>query len=141
MSENNVSRKNYYDPFYDLFKFPFDGDFKRNAFMKTDIEELDDKYRFNIEVPSVKKEDIKVSLTDGYLNVEVEKKNSSNNESENRKIIHKERFFGSYKRSYYVGDEVKEENISAKLEEGVLTLDVKKPSPKEEQSTKYIEIK
>ena len=128
-----------YDLFDDLFDFPY-SERRYTDLMKTDIEEYDDSYHINVEVPSVKKEDVKISLEDGYLTISIEKKNNNDLKDKTGKVIHKERYFGSIKRSYNVGD-VKEEDISAKLENGLLTVVIKKPEPvKEEEKRKYIDI-
>lgn len=140
---SNIIRRNY-DPFFgDLFDFPFfTGSTSSRELMKTDIEELENAYELRIEVPSVKKEDIKVSLENGYLTVLAEKKNNEVNKDNHGKVIHKERYFGEFKRSYYVGDEFKFEDVSATLQDGVLTLNLKKPIPEEkkENERKYIQI-
>ena len=60
---SNIIRRNSYDPFFDLFDFPFESQHK-NEVMKTDIEENENAYKLSIEVPSVKKEDVKISLED-----------------------------------------------------------------------------
>ncbi len=128
-----------YDLFDDLFDFPY-SERRYSDLMKTDIEEYDDSYHINVEVPSVKKEDVKISLEVGYLTISIEKKNNNDLKDKTGKVIHKERYFGSIKRSYNVGD-VKEEDISAKLENGLLTVVIKKPEPvKEEEKRKYIDI-
>lgn len=137
---NNIIRKNY-DPFLDLlFEAPFYKENSHGELMKTDIEELNDSFRLTIEVPSVKKEDIRISFNEGYLDVEVEKKNMEVEKDNKGKILHKERFFGTLKRSYYLGDEIDENEICAKLENGELVVVVKKLLEKEEKKIKYINI-
>ena len=125
---NNVVRYNKQNPF-DLFD-PFFNDFfgldrnaKYNEVMKTDIIDHDGSYEMKVDMPEIKKDDIKMSLNDGYLTIEakVEK-----NTDENDKYIRKERYYGEYSRSYFVGDGVTEDDIDAKLENGVLTLNIKK---------------
>ena len=139
---NNVVRYNNQNPF-DLFD-PFFNDFfgldrnaKYNEVMKTDIIDHDGSYEMKVDMPEIKKDDIKMSLNDGYLTIEakVEK-----NTDENDKYIRKERYYGEYSRSYFVGDGVTEDDIDAKLENGVLTLNIKKVE-KEAPEKKYITIK
>ena len=139
---NNVVRYNKQNPF-DLFD-PFFNDFfgldrnaKYNEVMKTDIIDHDGSYEMKIDLPDIKKEDIKMSLDGGYLTIEA-KVNKENNTKD--KYIRKERYYGEYERSYYVGDNVDEADIDAKLENGVLTLNIKKVEPKAPVK-KYIEIK
>jgi len=135
----NYNKQNYFDlfdPFFNDF-FGLDRNVRRNEVMKTDIIDHDDSYEMKIDLPEIKKEDIKMSLDNGYLTIEakVEK-----NTDENDKYIRKERYFGEYERSYYVGDNITENDIDAKLQDGVLTLNIKKTEPKTPEK-KYIEIK
>ncbi len=135
----NYNKQNYFDlfdPFFNDF-FGLERNAKYNEVMKTDIIDHDDSYEMKIELPEIKKDDIKMSLDNGYLTIEakVEK-----NTDENDKYIRKERYYGEYKRSYYVGDAVTEEDIDAKLLDGVLTLNIKKVETKVPEK-KYIEIK
>jgi HSP20 family protein len=123
----DVNKNYYFNPLEELFGIPFEGESHKNNLMRTDIEENDNSVLMSIELPDVKKEDIKVSLNGGYLNIEAVRKNNTNEKDKNGKVIHKERYFGSLSRSYYVGDEVKDEDITAKLDNGVLMLDIKKP--------------
>ena len=139
---NNVVRYNKQNPF-DLFD-PFFNDFfgldrnvKYNEVMKTDIIDHDDSYEMKIDLPDIKKEDVKMSLDNGYLTIEA-KVNKENDSKD--KYIRKERYYGEYERSYYVGDNVNESDIDAKLENGVLTLNIKKVEEKAPEK-KYIAIK
>ena len=125
-----------YDPFFDRF-FLKDNNCSTSHMMKTDIKEKKDSYEFSIELPEVKKEDIRVSLEKGYLKV-VATLNKEENEEDN--YIYRERSFGEYSRSYYVGDTAKLEDVSAKLENGVLTIDVKKRSEKEIEKEHIVQI-
>ena len=135
----NYNKQNYFDlfdPFFNDF-FGLDRNTKYNEVMKTDIIDHDDSYEMKIDLPEVNKEDVKMSLEDGYLTIEAKvEKNTENND----KYIRKERYYGEYKRSYYIGDNVKEEDIDAKLENGVLNLTIKKKELKAPEK-KYIEIK
>ena len=135
----NYNKQNYFDlfdPFFNDF-FGLERNAKYNEVMKTDIIDHDDSYEMKIELPEIKKEDIKMSLNDGYLTIEAKVEKATD---ENDKYIRKERYYGEYQRSYYVGDAITEEDIDAKLEDGVLTLNIKKVKAKEPVK-KYIEIK
>lgn len=105
---------------------------------ETDIKDEGDHYQLAIDLPSIKKEDIKLALDDGYLTVSA----SFNREDKenNGKYLHRERHYGNYSRSFYVGDQVKEEDIKAKLDEGVLRLSIRKTEEKEADSKKFISI-
>ena len=123
---NNVSRYNRFgivDPFFD--DFFAESKQSGSQMMKTDIKDNGDHYEFKIDLPEVKKENIHLSLDDGYLTIEV-KTSKEENVNEKNHYIRRERIQGNFSRSYYVGEDVKEEDIKAKLDAGVLTLNVKK---------------
>ena len=129
-------RTNVFD---DFFNTPF---FTRseNNMMKTDIKEHENSYDLTIDLPGVKKEDIKAELNDGYLTVSAESGTSKDEKDENGKYICRERYTGSYSRSFYVGDAVTEQDISAKFENGTLKLTVPKKEALPEKQNKYIAI-
>lgn len=125
-----------FDPFFD----DFFQDSHVNELMKTDITDEGDHYELQVEVPAVKKENIKLSLEDGYLTISASY--HENNDGEKKgKYIRKERHSGEMARSFYVGKDVDEEDVSASLNNGVLTLDIKKPETKVVDKKKFIEIK
>lgn len=134
---NTITKHNNYgifDPFFDDFFV----DKKKNQIMKTDIIEKENLYELKIEVPEIKKEDIKLSLENGYLTIDATF-NTEKEATEEKKYICHERYYGSYSRSFYVGDNIKEEDIKAKLSDGVLTLDIKKVFQNRDEK-KYISI-
>ena len=94
--------------------------------MKTDVKEGENNYEVNIDLPGFKKDEIKLDLENGYLSVSANKGIEKNEEGKNGRFIRKERYEGSMQRSFYVGDNVKEEDIKAKFEDGVLKLNVPK---------------
>ena len=124
-----------YDPFFDRF-FLRANNCSVSHMMKTDIKENKDNYQLSIELPEVKKEDVKVTLENGYLKVTATLNHEEDDEAD---YIYRERSYGEYSRSYYVGDTVKLEDISGKLENGVLTVNIKKRS--EEEIQKEITVK
>ena len=97
--------------------------------MLTDVKEHDDHYDLEIELPGFKKEDLTVELNDGYLTITAEKRHDQDKEKDG-KLIRQERYAGVMSRSYYVGEDLKTEDIHGKYEGGVLTLSIPK---KEEQ--------
>ena len=97
--------------------------------MRTDIKETDKDYQLSIEMPGFRKDEIKVSLENGYLTVSAEKNETEEEGKENSKYLRKECRV-SCQRSYYVGDKVQEENVKAKYENGMLQLTVPKEEPK-----------
>ena len=129
-------RNNIFD---DLFNAPF---FTRNEanMMKTDIKEHDGGYELTVDLPGVKKEDIKAELNDGYLTISAENNTNKDEKDENGKYICRERYSGSYSRSFYVGDAITEEDIKAKFENGTLKLDIPKKEALREKQNKYIAI-
>ena len=104
--------------------------------MKTDVQELDNAYQLDISLPGFKKEDLTAELKDGYLTVSAQT-SAQNDEKDEKtgKYIRRERYSGSCKRSFYVGEEVTQEDIKAKYENGILTLNVPKKEalPKKEE--------
>ena len=125
-----------YDPFFDLFFEPI----KKNNheyLMSTDILDKKDQYEMRVNVPSINKEDIKLTLKNGYLTIDVEYKEDANEEDN---FISRERTYGNYSRSYYLGEDIKMKDISAKLDNGVLKVFIKKPNEEEVNKERYIEI-
>ena len=130
---------------FDLFDDFFDEDFfpkKEKDFnlMKTDINEMKDKYSLDIDLPGFEKENINLSLKDGYLHIDAETKKVEKNNDE--KMVRRERFYGKCTRSFYVGENIKEEDIHAEFKNGILKIEVpKKEEIKNNETVKRIEIK
>ena len=93
--------------------------------MLTDVKEHDDHYDLEVELPGFKKEDLTVELNDGYLTITAEKSHDQNKEKDG-KLVRQERYAGVMSRSYYVGEDLKTEDIHGKYEGGVLTLSIPK---------------
>ncbi|MBQ6594041.1 MAG: Hsp20/alpha crystallin family protein [Clostridia bacterium] len=98
--------------------------------MKTDVHEHDDRYEVDIDLPGFKKEDITLTLENGYLTVKAEKGLDMDGEGEKGKLVRRERYAGTLQRSFYVGGALTEADISAKLEHGVLSLTIPKREEK-----------
>ena len=131
--------KNEFDLLGEMFADPFFTEHE-SKIMKTDIKEKTDKYLIGIELPGYQKENIKIDIEDGYLTVHAEI-NSDNEEKEEGKFVRRERYVGSCSRSFYVGNEVKSEDIKASFKNGILKIEVpKKEYKKELPEKKYIEI-
>ena len=125
----------YFDPFFDAI-FGKESKAVRHFAMKTDIFESDEAYRLNVEVPGHTKDDIKLNFKDGYLTIEV----AANDQTEEGfTAIRQERMLGEGSRQFYLG-EVDEKAISAKFENGILSVLVPKTKP-EEAKPLNIEIK
>ena len=125
-----------YDPFFDRF-FLRANNCSASNMMKTDIKETKENYLMKIDLPEVKKEDTKITLEGGYLKVTATINQEEDNEED---YIYRERCYGEYSRSYYVGDTVKLSDVSAKLENGVLTVNIKKHSEKEIEKEHTVQI-
>jgi len=131
--------KNEFDLLGEMFADPFFTEHE-SKIMKTDIKAKTDKYLIGIELPGYQKENIKIDVEDGYLTVHAEI-NSDNEEKEEGKFVRRERYVGSCSRSFYVGNEVKSEDIKASFKNGILKIEVpKKEYKKELPEKKYIEI-
>ena len=131
--------KNEFDLLGEMFADPFFTEHE-SKIMKTDIKEKTDKYLIGIELPGYQKENIKIDVEDGYLTVHAEI-NSDNEEKEEGKFVRRERYVGSCSRSFYVGNEVKSEDIKASFKNGILKIEVpKKEYKKELPEKKFIEI-
>lgn len=129
---------------FDLFdNFFKDDDFfikKQSSLMKTDVKEKKDKYEIKVDMPGFEKENINLSLNNGYLEISAKMDKEDNEEEE--KYVRRERFYGECSRSFYVGDEVTEEDINAEFKNGLLKIDIpKKDNQKDQKEIKQIEIK
>ena len=134
-----MPRRNNFDLFDDFFRDDFFSK-KESNLMKTDIKESKDKYIIEMDLPGYEKENINLLLKNGYLSVsaKVEKEENENSEE---KFVRRERFYGECSRSFYVGDNVTEEDINAEFINGILKIDIPKKEERKEEETKYIEIK
>ena len=115
------------DIFDDVFADPFFSE-KENRIMRTDLKEKEGKYYLEIDIPGFDKEDIKIELQDGYLTISAEKDDEK--EDKHAKYLKRERFSGMCSRSYYVGDNIKEEDIKANFKNGILTVEFPKEQEK-----------
>ena len=98
--------------------------------MRTDIKETQNGYSLSVELPGFKKEDVKVSLEDGYLTIEAHTSKNSETKDQGTKYIRKERYEGTMKRSYYVGN-LHLDEINGTFENGMLHIELPKETRKE----------
>ena len=135
-----IPRRNHFDLFDEMFRDPFfEG--TESKVMKTDIKEKKDKYLIDIDLPGYEKEDIKMEISDGYLTVHASVNKEVDDEKDKGKYVRKERYVGECSRSFYVGDNVTEDEIKAKFKNGTLTIEIpKKDDKKELPEKKYIPI-
>lgn len=135
-----MPRRNDFDLWDDIFNGPFFSSKPVVKNMKTDIIEREDAYQVDIDLPGFDKKDLKISVEDGYLTVTA-KKEESNEEKKDGSYIRRERYSGECSRSFYVGEDVKSEDIKATFKNGILTLEVPKvDQEKKLPEKKYIEI-
>ena len=112
-----------------------------NREMLADVREHEDHFAVEMDLPGFKKEDIKVELSNGYLTITAAKGLEESEENKEGKLLRKERYSGVMSRSFFVGDELTNEDIKARFENGVLTLNIPKKEKKEivQNSTVTIE--
>lgn len=135
-----VPRRNSFDIFDDFFDEGFFPKKERNL-MKTDIREKQDKYIIDIDLPGFEKENISLSLNNGYLDISAKTEKEENSEDEER-FVRQERFYGECSRSFYVGEDITEEDIHAKFNNGILKIEIPKKEKQEKlPESKQIEIK
>ena len=129
---------------FDLFDNFFDDDFfpkKERNLMKTDIKEKKDHYEIIMDLPGYEKENINLELNNGYLEISAKVEKEEDN-SEEEKFVRRERFYGECARSFFVGEDISEEDINAEFKNGTLKVEVPKKEKKSElPETKKIEIK
>ena len=136
--------------FDDFFDFPFYDDRAEKKLyghhaanlMKTDIQEHDDGYTLEMDLPGFRKEEIQIELNNGYMTISAAKGlDEDTKDKKSGKYIRRERYTGSCQRSFYVGEDVTEEDIKAEFKHGILKLFVpkKEAKPAVEQK-KYVSI-
>lgn len=110
------------------------------SIMRTDIRETGDSYVLDVELPGFKKEDVKLQLKDGYLNITASTQSNDEEKDDQGKFLRRERYTGAMERSFYVGEDLTEEDVKARFEKGVLTLILPKEQPKKIEEPKFIAI-
>ena len=139
------------DLFDEMMSFPFDDEAffgKRNPLygknaknmMKTDVRETENGYEVDIDLPGFKKDEITAELKDGYLTVSAAKGLDKDEEDKKGKYIRKERYAGALSRTFYLGEEIREEEIKAKFENGILSVSIPKEEEKKVEGPKHISI-
>ena len=109
--------------------------------MKTDIKELDNGYELEIDLPGFKKDEIKAELNNGYLTVSAAKGLDEDKEDKKTgKYIRRERYAGACQRSFYVGEEITEDDIKGEFKHGILKLHIAKRDAKSVEAKRRIAI-
>ena len=137
-----VVHENLFDDWFDPFFGDMDRELNRetrNTFgkraanmMKTDVKEVENGYEMDVDLPGCKKEDVKMQLEDGYLTIQAVRSHTNNESGQNGRYVRRETFSGTCARSFYVGEDVKKEEIHAKFEDGVLKITLPRPEVKKE---------
>ena len=131
-----VPRRNF-DLFDEMFEDPFFS--KSSKLMKTDIKENENDYTIEVDLPGYSKDDIQITVDDGYLTVSA---NTSKEDADtSSKYVKRERYYGECSRSFYVGNVVETEDVRASFRNGILKLEVpKKEDVKQLPEKKYVQI-
>ena len=145
MLRPSIFGENLFDDFFDDF-FTFGDKEMQNAqkklyghhagnMMKTDVQEHDDHYEVDIDLPGFKKDELSLELKNGYLIISAAKGlDKDEKEKKSGKYIRRERYAGGMQRSFYVGEDIKQEDVHAKYENGVLKLHLPKVEKTEEKT-------
>ena len=127
-----LPKRNYYlNDYFDLFDR---NQYREKEYMKTDIFGSNNKYIIEIDLPGIKKEDIKISYENGYLTIKATKNTLTSNPNT---YVRRERFYGEIRRSFYIGIK-KENDIKATYKEGILLISFPKEDIKENMQKNII---
>ncbi|QDW73469.1 Hsp20/alpha crystallin family protein [Lachnospiraceae bacterium KGMB03038] len=138
-----LANRSFNNLFDDMFNDPFftrSYDRGSSQIMKTDIHEKDNNYVIEMELPGYAKEEIKADLKDGYLTITAHKNETKEEKDARGKCIHKERYTGTCNRSFYVGEDITQEDIKAAFKDGVLRLQLPKEVEKQADQPQLITI-
>ena len=143
----SIFGENLFDDWFDFPSFPEFRNVDRKLYgrhaaheMKTDVREHEDHYEVDVDLPGFKKDEIRLELENGTLTVHAAKDLEKEQKDKAGKIIRQERFSGAMQRSFYVGEALTEEDIGAKFENGVLSLNIPKKDVKKLPEKKVIQI-
>lgn len=103
---------------------------------RVDIAETDEAFVIKAEIPEVNKEDVKVTVDNGVLTIQGERKQEK--EEKGKKFHRVERYYGSFTRSFTLPDNVDETKIKASFKDGMLNLQIHKS---EKVKPKVIQVK
>ncbi|MGN0169234.1 MAG: Hsp20/alpha crystallin family protein [Lachnospiraceae bacterium] len=134
-----------FDDFFDDFARPAKKSVRYStavpSVMRTDIKESESGYELGIELPGYQKEDVQAELKEGYLTITAKTQQENDEKDDNGKFIRRERYYGSCSRSFYVGEDIKQEDIKAKFENGILKIGIpKKEAQPVVEENQYITI-
>lgn len=135
----------FFGPDFDMFPAltgrsnPLYGKHAKNL-MKTDVRETEGTYELDIDLPGFKKEEVNLTLEDGYLTISAAKGLDKDEKDKKGKYIRQERYAGTCSRSFYVGEGVEPTDVSAKFEDGILKVSLPKREQKQLPKSNLIAI-
>ena len=109
---------------------PLYGKHARNL-MRTDVREAEDSYELDVDLPGFKKDEVTLELKDGCLTIQAVKGLDKDQSDKKGKYIRQERYAGACSRTFYVGEGVEPEDVTAKFENGILQLSIPKEAKKQ----------
>ena len=146
----SIFGENLFDDWFDDFPFFDDRDLRKvdkklygrraGNLMKTDIQEMKDGYKMEVDLPGFKKDEIHIELKNGYLTISAAKGLDKDEKAPEGKYIRQERYTGACSRSFYVGTDLQPKDVSAKFTDGILELTFPKEAPKKEPDVTRVEI-
>ena len=144
----SIFGENLFDDFMDDFRYPAFPDVDKTLYgkhaknlMKTDVKEKDGSFEVDIDLPGFKEDEITMHLEDGYLTVSAAKGLDKDEKDEKGTYVRHERYAGNMSRSFYVGEQITEDDIHPKYENGILSFSVPKKEGKAiEDKKRYIAI-
>ena len=129
------------DGFFDAPERNYKKSYYNSGLMKTDIKENKDGFEVIMDLPGFKKEDVKIQLKNGYLNIQATREEKKDEKDDKGKYVRRERYTGTCNRSFYVGSSIKHEDIHAKYENGILHVTFpKEETKKEAEEKKFVSI-
>ena len=135
----------FFGPDFDMFPAltgrsnPLYGKHAKNL-MKTDVRETEGTYELDIDLPGFKKDEVNLTLEDGYLTISAAKGLDKDEKDKKGKYIRQERYAGTCSRSFYVGEGVGPTDVSAKFEDGILKVSLPKREQKQLPKSNLIAI-
>lgn len=132
--------ENIFDNLMNTFDRDFFSHWDSSKLMRTDVKENDDSYELKVNLPGLKKEDVRIELNQDYLTISAKAQNANDEKDDSGKYVRRERYYGSYQRQFYLGEGVKQEDIHASMADGVLTLTIPKVDQQQIETAHRIEI-
>ena len=109
--------------------------------MSTDVNEVENGYELEMDLPGFKKDEIKASVENGYLTISAARGlDEDEKDKKSGKYIRRERYAGACERSFYVGEGISQDDIKASFQHGILKLFIPKEPEKSVEEKKYVAI-